>query len=138
MTVVLLQLNFILYMWLTSKKYQPYYLKLVLVRIPRKYKSLKITTTSKKVYNYSFSTTIASKPSLINLFFVNEGSYIDGSSLVDTGIAAPVIIQKKQNDGKWYNLAGQQVDKNYKGVVIVNGRKFLMSISLLWNYRYSI
>ena len=84
-----------------------------------------ITTTSKKVYNYSFSTTIASKPSLINLFFVNEGSYIDGSSLVDTGIAAPVIIQKKQNDGKWYNLAGQLVDKNYKGVVIVNGRKFV-------------
>ena len=84
-----------------------------------------ITTTSKKVYNYSFSTTIASKPSLINLFFVNEGSYIDGSSLVDTGIAAPVIIQKKQNDGKWYNLAGQLVDKSYKGVVIVNGRKFV-------------
>ena len=83
-----------------------------------------ITTTSKKVYNYSFSTTIASKPSQLNLFFVNEGSYIDGSSLVDTGIA-PIIIQKKQNDGKWYNLAGQLVDKSYKGVVIVNGRKFV-------------
>ena len=83
-----------------------------------------ITTTSKKVYNYSFSTTIASKPSQITLFFVNEGSYIDGSSLVDTGIA-PIIIQKKQNDGKWYNLAGQLVDKSYKGVVIVNGRKFV-------------
>ena len=84
-----------------------------------------ITTTSKKVYNYSFSTTIASKPSQLNLFFVNEGSYIDGSSLVDTGIAAPVIIQKKQADGKWYNLAGQQVDKSYKGVVVVNGKKFV-------------
>ena len=83
-----------------------------------------ITTTSKKVYNYSFSTAIASKPSQITLFFVNEGSYIDGSSLVDTGIA-PIIIQKKQNDGKWYNLAGQLVDKSYKGVVIVNGRKFV-------------
>ena len=84
-----------------------------------------ITTTSKKVYNYSFSTTIASKPSQLNLFFVNEGSYIDGSSLVTTGIANPIVIQKKQNDGKWYNLAGQQVDKSYKGVVIVNGRKFV-------------
>ena len=82
-----------------------------------------ITTTSKKVYNYSFSTTIASKPSQLNLFFVNEGSYIDGSSL-STGISNPVIIQKK-NDGKWFNLSGQQVDKNYKGVVIVNGRKFV-------------
>ena len=83
-----------------------------------------ITTTSKKVYNYSFSTTIVSKPSQLNLFFVNEGSYIDGSSLVDTGIAAPIVIRKK-NDGKWYNLAGQLVDKSYKGVVIVNGRKFV-------------
>lgn len=82
-----------------------------------------ITTTSKKVYNYSFSTTIASKPSQLNLFFVNEGSYIDGSSL-STGIANPIIIQKK-NDGKWFNLSGQQVDKSYKGVVIVNGKKFV-------------
>lgn len=82
-----------------------------------------ITTTSKKVYNYSFSTTIASKPSQLNLFFVNEGSYIDGSSL-STGISNPIIIQKK-NDGKWFNLSGQQVDKSYKGVVIVNGKKFV-------------
>ena len=82
-----------------------------------------ITTTSKKVYNYSFSTTIASKPSQLNLFFVNEGSYIDGSSL-STGISNPIIIQKK-NDGKWFNLSGQQVDQSYKGVVIVNGKKFV-------------
>ena len=82
-----------------------------------------ITTASKKVYNYSFSTTISSKPSQITLFFVNEGSYIDGSSL-STGISNPIIIQKK-NDGKWFNLSGQQVDKSYKGVVIVNGKKFV-------------
>ncbi len=84
-----------------------------------------ITTQAGKVYHYSYTTTLVAKPSKIVLFFVNEGSYIDGSSLVDTGIAAPIIIQKKQADGKWYNLAGQQVDKSYKGVVIVNGRKFV-------------
>ena len=84
-----------------------------------------ITTQAGKVYHYSYTTTLADKPSKIVLFFVNEGSYIDGSSLVDTGIAAPVIIQKKQADGKWYNLAGQQVDKSYKGVVVVNGKKFV-------------
>ena len=84
-----------------------------------------ITTKAGKVYHYFYTTTLADKPSKIVLFFVNEGSYIDGSSLVDTGIAAPIIIQKKQADGKWYNLAGQQVDKSYKGVVIVNGRKFV-------------
>ena len=83
-----------------------------------------ITTKAGKVYHYSYTTTLADKPSKIVLFFVNEGSYIDGSSLVDTGIASPIIFQKK-TDGKWYNLAGQQVDKSYKGVVVVNGRKFV-------------
>ena len=29
------------------------------------------------------------------------------------------------NDGVLYNLAGQKVDANYKGVVIKNGKKFL-------------
>ena len=83
-----------------------------------------ITTKAGKVYHYSYTTTLAAKPSKVVLFFVNENSYIDGSSLVDTGIASPIIFQKK-TDGKWYNLAGQQVDKSYKGVVVVNGRKFV-------------
>ena len=83
-----------------------------------------ITTTTNKVYHYTYTTTLTAKPSKIVLFFVNEKSYIDGSSLVDTGIASPIIFQKK-TDGKWYNLAGQQVDKSYKGVVVVNGRKFV-------------
>ena len=81
-----------------------------------------ITTTAKKVYNYSYTKTLTDKPSQVNVFFTGENSYIDGSSL--TSIEEPVII-KKQTDGKWYNLAGQQVDKNYKGVVIVNGKKFV-------------
>ncbi|MBM0263994.1 glycoside hydrolase family 43 protein [Prevotella copri] len=82
-----------------------------------------ITTTTNKVYHYTYTTTLTAKPSKIILFFVNEKSYIDGSSL-STGISNPIIIQKK-NDGKWYNLSGQQVDKSYKGVVIVNGKKFV-------------
>lgn len=83
-----------------------------------------ITTQAGKVYHYSYTTTLVAKPSKIVLFFVNEGSYIEGSSLVDTGIASPIIFHKK-TDGKWFNLSGQQVDKSYKGVVIVNGKKFV-------------
>ena len=82
-----------------------------------------ITTTTNKVYHYTYTTTLTAKPSKIVLFFVNENSYIDGSSL-STGISNPIIIQKK-NDSKWFNLSGQQVDKSYKGVVIVNGKKFV-------------
>ena len=36
----------------------------------------------------------------------------------------PVSIRKQQ-DGKWYNQAGQLVDKSYKGLVNVNGKKFV-------------
>lgn len=82
-----------------------------------------ITTKDKKVYHYSYTKTITDKPSTVNIFFTGENSYIDGSSL-STGISNPIIIQKK-DDGKWYNLSGQQVDKSYKGVVIVNGKKFV-------------
>lgn len=82
-----------------------------------------ITTAKKKVYNYSFSIVMASKPSQVKLFFTGEHSYIDGSSIL-TGISAPVA-NKQVTDGKWYNLAGQQVDKSYKGMVIVNGKKFM-------------
>ena len=80
-------------------------------------------TKDKKTYNYTFSMTSNTIKGDVTLFFVNEKSYIDGSSL-STGISNPIIIQKK-NDGKWFNLSGQQVDQSYKGVVIVNGKKFV-------------
>ena len=83
-----------------------------------------ITTTSKKVYNYSYTKTLTGKPSQVNVFFTGENSYIDGSSL-STGIMNPVIVKKQNMDALWYNLSGQKVDKSYKGVVIVNGKKFV-------------
>ena len=84
-----------------------------------------ITTTTKKVYNYSFSMKLTQPEDKVVLFFVNEGSYLDGSSLA-TGINSPYVITKKaEGNGKWYNLNGQQVDSSYKGIVIVNGRKFV-------------
>lgn len=83
-----------------------------------------ITTKAEKVYNYSFTMKLVQNPSDVTLFFVNEGSYIDGSGIA-TGIKTPVVITKKaESEGKWYNLNGQQVDRSYKGIVVVNGRKF--------------
>lgn len=83
-----------------------------------------ITTKAEKVYNYSFTMKLVQNQSDVTLFFVNEGSYIDGSGIA-TGIKTPVVITKKaESDGKWYNLNGQQVDRSYKGIVVVNGRKF--------------
>lgn len=39
-----------------------------------------------------------------------------------TGIKS---LNKKAENGVRYNLAGQQVDANYKGAVIMNGKKFI-------------
>lgn len=46
----------------------------------------------------------------------------NGISSVKEGMKADNL---QKNDGKMYNLNGQQVDENYKGVVIVNGKKYL-------------
>lgn len=41
-----------------------------------------------------------------------------------TGISSVKNDVQKYNDGKMYNLNGQVVSENYKGVVIVNGKKY--------------
>ena len=88
------------------------------------FKMTAVITKDKKTYHYSYSKTISAKPSQVNIFFTGENSYIDGSSLA-TGILNPIINKKQVMDGQWYNLSGQKVDKSYKGVVIVNGKKFV-------------
>lgn len=80
-----------------------------------------ITTTTGKTYHYSYTKTLTAKPTYIKLFFVNEGSYIDGSN-VPTDVN---IVREAGNpayDGRIYNLAGQPVTNNYKGIVIINGK----------------
>ncbi len=47
-----------------------------------------------------------------------KGSIIDTT----TGISTPVVIK---GDGSIYNLAGQKVNENYKGIVIKDGKKFI-------------
>ncbi len=44
---------------------------------------------------------------------------------ISTGISSAVIAPKANVNAPIYNLAGQKVDKSYKGVVIQNGKKFV-------------
>ena len=84
-----------------------------------------ITTAAGKVYNYSFSANITDAPEQTTLFFVNEKSYIDGSTLVPTGITTVNSDSRTAKSSALYNLAGQRVNRNYRGVVIENGRKYI-------------
>ena len=42
---------------------------------------------------------------------------------VSTAISAVGVTRAQAHDGVAYNLAGQRVGKDYKGVVIINGKK---------------
>ena len=57
----------------------------------------------------------------------NEEISVKSLSFIDdgkaTGVDAPVAAEAEE-DGIYYNLNGQQVTKDYKGIVIVNGKKF--------------
>lgn len=80
-----------------------------------------IKTAGNKVYNYSYNATIPTKPDKIKAFFVNEKSYIDGTSL--SGVEE--VISQDNESNRIYNILGQPVDENYRGFVILNGKKVL-------------
>ena len=84
----------------------------------------KITCASGKVLDYSYSKTIAANPQQLTLFFVSEGSYIDGDKAKAAGISL-TTSQPRNLTTSTFNLAGQKVDENYRGVVIKNGRKVI-------------
>ena len=50
--------------------------------------------------------------------FTLEGQLVDASNI-------SVITKVNKQNGVIYNLAGQKVGKDYKGIVIQNGRKFM-------------
>lgn len=54
--------------------------------------------------------------------FVQKISILKTST--PTGISNATVTLATQ-DAKIYNLAGQQVDASYKGVVIKNGKKYV-------------
>lgn len=84
-----------------------------------------ITNKDNKEYNYSYTKTIATKPGKITLFFVNEGSYIDGSTI--SGIENTVTDGQtpSHRTNAVYNISGQRVDDCYRGIVIINGKKYV-------------
>ena len=84
-----------------------------------------ITNKDNKEYNYSYTKTIATKPGKITLFFVNEGSYIDGSTI--SGIENTVTDGQtpSHRTNAVYNISGQRVDDSYRGIVIINGKKYV-------------
>ena len=64
--------------------------------------------------------------SIVNTFQMGAMPFgiVSTFSTTSTGING-VYTSTKLNDGKMYNLAGQRVGDDYKGIVIVNGKKYI-------------
>lgn len=64
-----------------------------------------------------------------DLVFTNEGWYaMDGSTTANPTLGIGNIRESADNarNGRIYNLAGQQTDAHYKGIVIKNGKKYVV------------
>lgn len=99
------------------------------------------SVSGKKVWKWSFKESdkksqVSNNSGIIfsdgteqtaDLPFTN-GGYYDGSGALLGVVPDPTGINEvsstpRQSQGIYYNLAGQKVDKNYKGIVIINGKK---------------
>ena len=89
-----------------------------------------ITTASGTKYSYKFSRN-TSYDSKIRFFFSNEKSHqnFEYIRITDstTGIEAiPSQGQSQSQSQSIYNLAGQKVGSDYRGIFIKNGKKILI------------
>ena len=58
-----------------------------------------------------------------NLVFFQPGAYLE-VSVSQSGVAGvSTVVKKTVTDGPAYNLNGQRVNANYKGIVVKNGAK---------------
>lgn len=71
----------------------------------------------------NYQLTVDQDGSKVVITFNEETKEVNATVTAPTGIAT---IKAETTQGKLYNVAGQKVDANYKGIVIVNGKKVLM------------
>lgn len=62
---------------------------------------------------------------IVNTFQMGSMPFAIISSFKADATGITSVKNDKKNDGKIYNLNGQVVDEHYKGVVIINGKKYL-------------
>ena len=76
-----------------------------------------------------FDDQIVAAAKEFGLVIKGECLTVAGASLytkaISTGISGTVVAPKANTNAPIYNLAGQQVNASYKGVVIKNGKKFV-------------
>ena len=91
-----------------------------------------VTGSDKNAYYQKYSMDIQEAAADVKAFLTVEGGHLvidkTATKLTETYIDGiePVVSVRQQLTNARYNLAGQKVDEAFKGVVIENGRKFMV------------
>lgn len=84
-----------------------------------------ITTAGGTKYEYTYTKT-TDFALMLRLFFTNEMSHQDFEYFrIKSGAGISDAVFVPEASGKTYNCFGQEVDENYHGIVIRNGKKYL-------------
>lgn len=87
--------------------------------------TLKAIPTGTKLVKGSTDNTITAIVSIYNNAYQLLPTTTEGLQLVTTGIESAVVKEETTGKNVLYNLAGQRVNADYKGVVIKNGKKYI-------------
>lgn len=87
------------------------------------------TTTSNATYYEEFSMSVTDLPETIRTFLTAQAAHLENVTVKvakDATAISSVKAASEEADGAIYNLAGQRVSKDTKGLVIKNGKKMVV------------
>lgn len=83
--------------------------------------NLKVMCTSENIAKAWYDLKLANESEIYNYKIYLNGEEYTGSTGIDG-----VVTEKTNNKGKIYNIAGQQVSSNSKGILIKDGKKVVV------------
>ena len=90
------------------------------------YEGNEVTVTDNKISDKTYGTIVVNIESGVKYAIGLAGSKMGYYGFkFETGATGINSVKATTEDSSEYNLAGQQVDKNYKGVVVKNGKKMI-------------
>lgn len=86
-----------------------------------------VYTENESSFDLVFQAEASTEARSCTLVFMQEGAKLEVtvSQAAGSGSGISTVVTKIDNNAPAYNVAGQRVNKNFKGLVVKDGRKFM-------------
>lgn len=86
-----------------------------------------VYTENESSFDLVFQAEASTEARSCTLVFMQEGAKLEVtvSQAAGSGSGISTVVSKIDNNAPAYNVAGQRVNKNFKGLVVKDGRKFM-------------